>query len=120
MRLVNLTPHEIRLMSPAGVTTTLLSEGIARVDSAPGLVVETLPWCLLAAPDQRGAVVGLPEPQPDTLLIVSAVVGDAILQSRQHRPDVVVLGTGPQDDAIREKGQIKTVTRLKQIMPTEQ
>ena len=67
--------------------------------------------------DQFGAVEGLPEqPEPGTLFIVSLAVGQALvaaghpLASQCVRP-----GTGPNDGAIREGGQIVAVTRLVRV-----
>jgi hypothetical protein len=47
---------------------------------------------------QFGVVTGLPDPQPDTIYIVSAVVAQAV----PDRPDVFIV-----DDAVRdEQGRI--------------
>jgi hypothetical protein len=47
---------------------------------------------------QFGAVTGLPEPQPDTIFVVSALVAQAV----PDRPDVFIV-----DDAVRdEQGRV--------------
>ena len=57
-----------------------------------------------------GEIQNLPEPQPETLYIVSALVGAALKGARE---DVLLPGTGPQDSAVRDtEGRIVAVTRL--------
>ncbi len=56
-------------------------------------------------------VTGLPDPIDGTIFIVSAPVGAAIV----GRNDVLVLGTGPNDGAIRDGGNVVAVTRLKRV-----
>jgi hypothetical protein len=58
-------------------------------------------------------VVGLPEAKEGVYLIVSVVVA-----GQCPRGDVLALGTGPNDDAVRytdgvQKGNVFAVTRLK-------
>jgi hypothetical protein len=109
MKLVNLTPHAITLVS-GDTKITLPSEGIARVDATPGTLrtVEGVP-VPIADPTVYGEVIGLPEPQEGTLYVVSLMV----LERCRHRADVVAPGTGPKDLPIRNaQGQIEGVTRL--------
>jgi hypothetical protein len=116
--LVNLTPHPVVLRSPEGTDTILAPSGVvARVAVTPGSVgpVEGFP-CLVAEPDGRGDVEGLPDPATDTFCIVSALVGDTLVAKGIHRPDVLVLGTGPKDGTIRnEQGHVVAVTRVKRL-----
>jgi len=112
MTMQNLTPHPLTLRSASGEDTILAPSGtVARVAATPGAVndVEGLP-IPVAAPDEFGAVEGLPEPTQGTFYIVSAMVGAHL----KGRPDVLMPGTGPADNAVRnEKGHIVAVTRLK-------
>ena len=55
-----------------------------------------------------GPVVGLPDPQPGVVLLVSTLVLGHVV----GRTDVMAPATGPTDDAIREGGQVVAVTRL--------
>ncbi|MEM3714710.1 MAG: hypothetical protein QXF82_07160 [Nitrososphaeria archaeon] len=81
MQIINLTPHEIKIVldnggtiavPPSGtvarVTTTLTKQGY--IDGIPVYVTEF------------GEVEGLPEPQADTIYIVSALVLGAISRER--------------------------------------
>lgn len=110
--LVNCTPHALTLRTETGTDTVLPPSGtVARVTSTPG-ALETVPGVPVpvAGAQTFGAVVGLPEPTPGTLFVVSALVLAALKGSR---PDVVGPGTGPNDGAVRnDKGQIVAVTRL--------
>ena len=114
MKLVNLTPHQIVLRAEDGCETELPAAGqVARVTSTPGPLIhsqqEGLPVQVYGA-DRPGDIVGLPEPQAETLFIVSNVVAGLV----PERQDVVCPATGPQDGAIRDdQGQIVAVTRLK-------
>ena len=106
--LVNLTPHAVTLRDAGGWDTVVPSDGVARVTSRPGAFVRFA--CVeVYGPDTFGDVVGLPEPVDGVTYMVSALVGAAV-----RRPDVVTLGTGPQDGAIRDAaGHIVAVMRLK-------
>lgn len=117
-KLVNLTPHAVVLRDAAGVDHTfaprLGTDGKplpARVQATPGGLVDLGLPVPVATPDVFGAVLDLPNPEPETFLLVSAMVGSALAGSR---PDVLVPGTGPADGAVRnEKGHVVAVTRLK-------
>jgi hypothetical protein len=109
MKLVNLTPHTITL-AIAGEYINLSSKGIARVNSTPGKLSynDLVP---VYEADVVGEVIDLPEPQTNTRYIVSGMVGTAL---KGTRDDILVPGTGPQDNALRnEKGHIIAITRLK-------
>lgn len=111
IEIINLTPHALTLRAPDGTDTVIAPSGtVARVAATPG-ALETLPGVPVpvARPDVFGEVEGLPELVTGTIYIVSALVG-----ARVCRPDVLTLGTGPSDGAIRnDKGQVIAVTRLK-------
>lgn len=135
----NMTPHAVTLRNPKGEDTILAPYAPkgqeARVANAPGEALAEQPFpdvVMVHAPDVVGEVVGLPDPEPGVVYIVSALVGEALTKSANrigYRADVVTLGTGPQDGAIREPaklpdgapnprgGQIVAVTRLKMLAP---
>lgn len=111
MPLKNLTPHSITLRDPQGNDHILPSDGVARVASTPGTLgtLDGVP-VPVAGRTVFGEVVGLPDPEPGVWLIVSAIVGAALNGSRA---DVLLLGTGPNDGAVRDDAQrIVAVTRL--------
>lgn len=117
MKILNLTPHTINVADKDGnIILAFAPHGtVARVSSSPGKLRtmfcagQSIP---VAGATHYGPVEGLPEPETDTMYLVSAMVG-------QHpdvagvRADVLCPGTGPQDGAIRnDKGHIIAVTRL--------
>ena len=132
IKIKNLTPHSIVLMSPEGVSTTILPEAVsARVKNKPGCAAVDAPFgeCYDYTKDVAGDIEGLPDAEGEegVILVVSGVVGAALTEKGIYRRDVRVPGTGPDDEAVREPalladgaknprgGQIKAVTRLKRI-----
>lgn len=116
-RLVNLTPHTIRLRAPYGATAAephhddivLASSGVARVSTAPALQVGSTHGIPIYAAPSYGAIEGLPTPVPGTIYVVSAMVAARCT----GRDDVCSPGTGPRDGAVRTAdGQVYAVTRL--------
>jgi hypothetical protein len=113
MTLVNLTAHRIVIFDSQdgniNVITIEPSGSIARVAQiveadAP---VDGIP----VVRSRYGEVTGLPDPQPGTYYIVSAMVAQAVA----GRPDVLSPDTGP-DSALRdEEGRITGVRRLMRI-----
>ena len=109
----NLTPHTINIQNAEGERAMLASSGVARVASTPGNLRELDEIPVPVADCTRfGEVEGLPASVPGVYLIVSALVGSALRSSGVIRNDVLLLGTGPNDGAIRENGQVVAVTRL--------
>ena len=113
MQLVNLTPHPLKFITLQGVIDLGQSGQIARVrtsaeeaGTAAGIPVFVSSF---------GMVEGLPAPQPGTIFIVSSLVQQALRANGVDRPDVLSPGTGPNDGAIREGGQIVAVTRLVRV-----
>jgi hypothetical protein len=116
---INLTPHPIVLQYPTGQTETISASGsVAVVDNLPGEREQGQPFPVYG-PDRPGEVKlvhkdgrapgEMPLPGADTY-IVSALAGAAL----RGRPDVVVPGTGPLDECVRDgQGRIVAVTRLK-------
>ncbi len=113
MKFKNLTPHAVGFKTPDGKILSFPSEGVARVDVFPGVAreIEFDGQVMPVNPSVKyGAVIGLPEPNGETIFIVSLIV---ITQpSVAGRPDVVAPATGPKDGAVRDAGgQIVAVTR---------
>lgn len=103
MKLINLTPHEIAVytQNKEQVLFKVPAEGIIpRVSSTQEIVGE-----INGVPVRKntyGAVENLPETQPDTIYIVSAMVLSALTRNRS---DVVAPDTGA--GAVRdESGRI--------------
>ena len=82
MALINLTPHDIIVVSEAQ-TITLPSQGVCRVSSTSVLVGEHEGTPLYKV--EFGQVEGLPDQVDGVLYIVSALVKSAV----PHRNDVV-------------------------------
>lgn len=133
-RLVNLTPHTIRIRRhivpgyvpgdtlPDGTVIpddiALASSGCARVAAASVITGEVRigDEAIPLATITYGEVSGLPNMvDGNTTYIVSLIVLQALHGSR---PDVVAPGTGPEDGAVRypaghpHAGQVEAVTRL--------
>ena len=118
MKLVNTTPHAINLRNADGVDTVLpKSTAPARVNVTLGTREDAPEFpCAVFGADTKGDVIDLPAAEPDTFVIVSALVGDALVSKGIVRPDVLVLGTGPKDEAVRNAdGHVVAVTRLKRV-----
>jgi hypothetical protein len=99
MNIVNLTPHALNLMpeGPDGPTVTIPPSGIVARCTTSRVQVGTITVDNIAIPVNRtqfGAVTDLPDPQPDTIYIVSAVVAQAV----PNRFDVFIV-----DGAVRDK-----------------
>lgn len=98
MKIINLTPHSISFLSednsvlatvePSG-TIARASQTRDRVSEVNGIPVNRCSY---------GAVTGLPDPQPETIYLVSALTAQAC----RDRNDVFIM-----DDAVRdENGRI--------------
>ena len=103
MNIINLTPHAIVIEKSDGTQMTIdATKPPARIQQhnvlshdVQGIPVSTVTY---------GVVENLPEPQPDTVYIVSSLVA----QQCQHRDDVLVPDTGAS--AVRdEAGRIVAV-----------
>jgi len=105
MRLVNLTPHPITLISPTGEQVTVPPSGVvARVteqmESLGEIMVEGV--VLPVVKRAFGAVEGLPGPEPGVLYVVSALVAEAAWKA--GRSDVVGLADFVRDEQGRVVG----------------
>jgi hypothetical protein len=121
----NLTPHPITLRC-GDEDVIIPSSGRAEVHYGEchriGGIVPTnerhrfgqpLPVIPLFGAEVPETITGIPD--GDELLVVSSVVSAAMRQlNHPALARTFVLGTGPKDGTIRENGQVKAVTRLKQ------
>lgn len=113
MALINLTPHEVTIYGPSGITKIPASGQLCRVKNSNENcgVYEDIP--LVRA--QFGEVTGLPAQgeTPDAIYIVSSIVLQALTNKGIHRSDVMAPATGPNDGAIRcARNQVQAVTKL--------
>lgn len=97
-KIVNLTPHALNLMpeGPDGPTVTIPPSGIVARCTVDRVQVDTVTVDGISIPvnqTQFGTVTGLPDPQPDTIFVVSALVAQAV----PDRQDVFIV-----DDAVRD------------------
>lgn len=103
MKIVNLTPHALNLMSagPDGPVVTIPPSGQVARCAVTRVQVDTITVDGVTVPinkTQFGAVSDLPDPQPNTVYVVSALVAQAV----PERKDVFIT-----DDAVRdEQGRI--------------
>jgi hypothetical protein len=103
MKLVNLTPHALNLMpaGPTGPVVTIPPSGLVARCAVDRVQVDTVTVDGVSVPVNQtrfGAVSDLPDPQPDTIYVVSALVAQAV----PDRADVYIV-----DDAVRdEQGRI--------------
>jgi len=102
-KIINLTPHEINIMGIEPIP----SHGLVRVTETSH-IVDTVNGIDISV-KKYGMVEGMPEPQTDTVFVVSLMVA----QQLTHRDDILIIG-----DTIRnEKGQVvgaKNFSRLPQ------
>lgn len=109
---INLTPHAVRVIGDSGgiVAEFPASGTVARVNSS----AEALP-SVNGIPVVRTVycdIDGLPDPQPNTVYIVSIVVAQAL---GSPRSDVYVPDTGPASVVRDGNGQIVGVRRLMRL-----
>lgn len=103
MKLVNLTPHVLSFMpqGPDGPVVTIPPSGIVARCATSRVQVDAVSLDGMTIPVNKtefGDVTGLPDPQPGTIYIVSALVA----QAQPARQDVFIV-----DDAVRdEQGRI--------------
>ena len=98
MNIVNLTPHALNFMpeGPDGPTVTIPPSGLVARCAVDRVQVNTIAVDGITVPVNRtqfGAVTDLPDPQPDTIYIVSSLVAQAV----PDRQDVYIT-----DDAVRD------------------
>ena len=109
MKIVNLTPHDIVVIAEDGseIRRYPASGQVARAKTETVVVgeIDGVP----VARQAFGDVQGLPDPQPDTLYIVSMVVGQALGGSRT---DVLGPDTSPAGAVRDAEGRIIGTRRL--------
>ncbi len=101
MKIVNLTPHTISFLLNDGTTAAIPASGIVARVSVTSVVVGYLNSSSMMIPINRvkyGEVTDLPEPEEETMYIVSSLVLSALAGSR---PDVVAPDTSPAS-AVRD------------------
>ena len=103
VKFVNLTPHEVVVYSQDGKEIVLRippSGTIARVTTISRVVgyIDGIP----VRKTEYDKIEGLPEPQEDTIFIVSTVLLVALKERGIKRTDVVSPDTNP-DSAVRDK-----------------
>lgn len=97
MRLVNLTPHAVNIVDTDGnEILTIASQGLARCKTETitiGTIDVDTPNGTITIPETStkfGEVVGLPEPEDNTLYIVSRVIVDATGRNDLRIPNETV------------------------------
>ena len=112
LKLVNLTPHVVKLLTTDGIEIVLTPEPIAArctVDRHTQGTVHTTDGPVALATVDFGEVRDLPNPQPGTLYVVSRLVADMV----PNRDDVAF-----PDDVIRsEWGRVITARVLARVVP---
>lgn len=106
-KFVNLTPHEVNVYSQDGKKLILSippSGKVARVSVTYKTVknINGIPVNRV----EYGEIVDLPEPEKDTIYIVSVVVLMALKSKGINRSDVLSPDTNPHSVIRDEKGQI--------------
>jgi hypothetical protein len=99
MRLMNLTPHAITLISPSGEQVTVPPSGVvARVAERMEPLGEVMVEGIVVPIVKRsfGELENLPDPEPGVLYVVSALVAEAAW--RAGRSDVVGLADFVRDE----------------------
>lgn len=99
MNIVNLTPHALTLVTPSGAVTIPPSGTVARVaeEVVPAGTISIEGAEIPLVVKRFGEVVGLPEPEPGVLYIVSALVFTAAVAA--GRTDVACPGEPVRNDA---------------------
>ena len=103
MNIVNLTPHALFLMpaGPTGPVVTIPPSGLVARCATSRVQVGTVTVNGITVPINQtrfGEVSNLPDPQPNTIYVVSALVAQAV----PERQDVFIV-----DDSVRdEQGRI--------------
>jgi hypothetical protein len=99
LNLVNLTPHALNLMpeGPDGPMVTIPPSGQVARCAVDWVQVNTVAVDGITVPvnqTQFGSISDLPDPQPDTIFVVSALVAQAV----PERLDVFIVDDTVRDD----------------------
>jgi len=115
MKFINLTPHKIDIVDEGGnIILSLPPSGdVARVTSERKLVghLGSVP----VFQSVFGDVVGLPDPAPDTVFVVSTLVLSALAAKGVTRDDVVAPDTSPQGAVRDAEGRIVGVRGFQRL-----
>lgn len=96
--IINLTPHTITIIRDGGENIVIPASGLARASQERVQVAD-----INGIPVNRvifGDVVGLPDPQPDTIFVVSSLTAQAV----PDRQDVFITDEAVRDEAGRVIG----------------
>lgn len=103
MRIVNLTPHEVKIVDGGNnVVAVFPSDGVARACQYDVLVdeINSIP----VVKTELGEVLGLPEPTEDTVFIVSRITVEAARAQGLNTDDLLVTSGAVRDDQGRIVG----------------
>ena len=103
IKIVNLTPHEINIVGHEPIP----SSGSVRVAETSHVIDEINGIDIIVK--KFGKVEGMPEPQPDTVFVVSLMVA----QQLTHRDDILTVGETVRNEAGQVVGA-KNFSRLPQ------
>ena len=108
MNVVNLTPHTINVITEEGMISYPASGTVARVLSITE--VRDTVMCIPVTAVEYGQVEFLPDPQPDTIYLVSSMVLDRV----SGRNDVYAPDTSPYSVVRDDDGRIVGVKCFRQ------
>lgn len=103
MRIVNLTPHEVKIVDGGNnVVAVFPSDGVARASQHDMLVdeINSIP----VVKTRFGEVLGLPEPTEGTVFIVSRITVEAARAQGLGTDDLLVTSGAVRDDQGRIVG----------------
>ena len=95
MRVVNLTPHEVKIVDGGNnVVAVFPSDGVARVSQYDVLVdeINSIP----VVKTEFGEVLGLPEPAEDTVFIVSRITVEVARARGLNTDDFLMIRRPPR------------------------
>lgn len=113
MNFINLTAHDINIVSADGNTTIAPSGQVARVRNTNQVEVGKIHGAPILGREEA-IIIGLPDPEPGTVLIVSWLLAQELARQGIVRPDVVYPGTRDTDGVLRDHAtrQVLAVTRF--------
>ena len=103
MRIINLTPHEVKIVDGGNnVVAVFPSDGVARASQHDVLVdeINSIP----VVKTEFGEVLGLPEPTEGTVFIVSRITVEAARAQGLSTDDLLVTSGAVRDDQGRIVG----------------
>ena len=103
MRVVNLTPHEVKIVDGGNnVVAVFPSDGVARVSQYDVLVdeINSIP----VVKTEFGEVLGLPEPAEDTVFIVSRITVEVARARGLNTDNLLITSGAVRDDQGRIVG----------------